>query len=119
MFYDTEHNSTDTVLQSLHDAFSETALKMWAYIRCLPTSQQPSSGLTIRTIAKVADVAFLILTSKSRKMRFPHYTCNIRKSHVTVVAYEAFVKVLSRKQTRFGHVLAWLRGEVNRLGSNK
>ncbi len=40
MFYDTAHNSTATVLQSLHGAFCETARKMWAYIRCLPRHQQ-------------------------------------------------------------------------------
>jgi len=49
MFYDTAHNSTATVLQSLHGAFCETARKMWAYIRCLPRHQQPDANLIIRT----------------------------------------------------------------------
>lgn len=48
MFFDTAHNSTRTVLESLDGAFSETANKMWAYIKCLPKRQQPSNSLMIR-----------------------------------------------------------------------
>lgn len=48
MFYDTAHNSTATVLRSLHGAFCETARKMWAYVRCLPRPQRPSAGLITR-----------------------------------------------------------------------
>lgn len=33
---------------------------------------------------KVIDVAFLLLTSKSRTMRYPQYKCDIRKSQVAL-----------------------------------
>jgi hypothetical protein len=104
MFFDTEHNSVETVISSLHSAFSETALKMWAYIRCLSTSTQLTAALitskfgrsvmsgkicffkctkaNLDTIKKVVDIAFLILTSKWRKKRFEKYACEIRKSQV-------------------------------------
>lgn len=36
----------------------------------------------IGTIKKVADIAFLILTSKWRKRRFEKYACEIRKAQV-------------------------------------
>ena len=36
----------------------------------------------IGTIKKVVDIAFLILTSKWRKMRFEKYACEIRKAQV-------------------------------------
>lgn len=48
MFYDTSHNSTRTVLSSLHDAFVETASKMLAYLRCLGKNQHPSSEMILR-----------------------------------------------------------------------
>lgn len=34
------------------------------------------------TIKKVVDIAFLILTSKWRKMQFEKYACEIRKAQV-------------------------------------
>ncbi|KND89489.1 Telomerase reverse transcriptase [Tolypocladium ophioglossoides CBS 100239] len=45
MYYDTSHNSTGTVLQSLHGAFCEVARKMLAYIRCLSRPRQPNTSL--------------------------------------------------------------------------
>lgn len=48
MFFDTSHNSPRTVIESLRRAFAETARKMWAYLRCLPKTQQPKSGLITR-----------------------------------------------------------------------
>ncbi|UNI21054.1 RNA-directed DNA polymerase [Purpureocillium takamizusanense] len=55
MFYDTAHNSTATVLQSLHDAFRGTARKMWAYVRCLPRHQQPNAGLIMRESGSIGN----------------------------------------------------------------
>ncbi|KAF4999266.1 hypothetical protein FDECE_11560 [Fusarium decemcellulare] len=119
MFFDTSHNSTRTVLDSLHGAFRETANKTWAYMRCLGKAKQPRSELVIRTITKVIDVAFLLLTSKSRTMRYPQYRCDIRKSQVALVAYVAFNNVLAAKQSKYGSVVAWLRKEADRLASGK
>lgn len=104
MFFDTTHNSVRKVLESLRGVFSETARKMWAYIRCLPRPKQPSSNLIIstcpdnyfvyrpdfllivfisaETIAKVVEVAVLLLTAKSRRLRFQNYAFDIRKAQV-------------------------------------
>ncbi|TWU77862.1 hypothetical protein ED733_003460 [Metarhizium rileyi] len=82
MFFDTSHNATRTVLHSLRVAFGETARKMWAYIRCLPNRRQPSTNLITRTISKLAEVAFLILSSKSRRLRYPDYSCSLRRGQV-------------------------------------
>ncbi|KAF4460773.1 hypothetical protein FALBO_12428, partial [Fusarium albosuccineum] len=119
MFFDTSHNSPRTVLDSLHGAFRETANKTWAYMRCLGKAKQPRSELVIRTITKVIDVAFLLLTSKSRTMRYPQYRCDIRKSQVALVAYMAYKNVLAAKQSKYGSVVAWLRKEADRLASGK
>ncbi|KAK1714870.1 hypothetical protein BDP67DRAFT_513360 [Colletotrichum lupini] len=48
MFYDTKHNTLKTVMSNLHKAFAETAEKMWAYWRCLPTNKRPGDGLVVR-----------------------------------------------------------------------
>ncbi|OPB46795.1 telomerase reverse transcriptase [Trichoderma guizhouense] len=119
MFFDTEHNSVDTVLGSLRGAFSETALKMWAYLRCLSTSTRLSVNLIIGTIKKVVDIAFLILTSKWRKKRFEKYACEIRKGQVIATGYSAFLEVLSRRQAGYGEVIAWLKEETARLATTK
>lgn len=47
MFYDTGHNSTQTVMRNLFEAFVETTTKMWAYARCLPTQKQPGTKIVI------------------------------------------------------------------------
>ena len=36
------------------------------------------------TIIKVIDVAFMLLTGKSRKMRYQEYSCDLRKAQVTL-----------------------------------
>ncbi|KAF7562171.1 hypothetical protein G7046_g1966 [Stylonectria norvegica] len=119
MFFDTDFNSTRTVLASLHGAFCETAAKMWAYLRCLGKSQQPSSNLIIQTINKVIDVAYSLLTGSSRKMRFPQYACSVTKAQVSLIACSAFTKVLTRKQAKYHQVVAWLREETEKLASGK
>ncbi|KXH48894.1 telomerase reverse transcriptase [Colletotrichum simmondsii] len=93
MFYDTKHNTLKTVMSNLHKAFAETAEKMWAYWRCLPTSKRPGDGLVMQTLAKVIDVAFGLLTSKSRREKYPEYDCAVEK---TQVAWYVFLPPLTR-----------------------
>ncbi|OBS26806.1 hypothetical protein FPOA_00749 [Fusarium poae] len=119
MFYDTSHNSTRTVLSSLQGAFVETASKMWAYIRCLRKNQHPSSEMILRTIATLIDVAYKLLTSKSRMMKYPQYTCSIRQSQVALIACLAFEKVLATKQSNYQAVIKWLRRKVDKLASGR
>lgn len=71
MFFDTEHNSVDTVISSLHGAFSETALKMWAYIRCLSTSTQLTATLIISRFMESSATSFLFqVCTKVRRIRY-------------------------------------------------
>lgn len=53
MFYDTSHNANRTVLNSLRSTFVETASKMYAYLRCLGKTQQPSSEMILRKSLKL------------------------------------------------------------------
>lgn len=79
---------------------------MMAYIRCLPKPKRPKKSVIIRkpsnpatvllnvlstsltlslgSIVKVIDVAFLLLTSNSRRMRYEHYSCDLRKAQVAM-----------------------------------
>lgn len=66
---------------------------------------------------KIIDVAFLLLTSRSRKMRFEQYECDVRKGQVSLTACRAFLEFLDRKQAGYGQVMSWLRKEIARLQS--
>ena len=112
MFFDTRHNAPATVLRSLRGALAETARKMCAYARCLPRRKRPPATLVARTVAKVVDVAFLLLTGASRRARHPGYECGLRRAQVAAVAYGAFLEVLGRKQTGYSAVVQWLRREA-------
>jgi hypothetical protein len=106
MFFDTGLNSATTMLRNIQRAFTETATKMWAYARCLPVLKQPPAKLIISTsttslilrisghkftywlwnkgtIQRLVDTAYLLLISKSRKLRYPSYVCDIKKCEVS------------------------------------
>jgi telomerase reverse transcriptase len=120
MYLDTGRlNSAATVLSNLRAAFCETAAKTWAYVRCLPPRARPPAPLVIRALGRLADVAYLVATSRARRARYPGYTCDVRKIEVTWLAYSAFAQVLGRKQSSFGPVLDWLNSELKKLGAMK
>lgn len=108
MFYDTRYNTQATVLRNLYEAFTESATKAWAYLRLLPSQKQPGSRLITESISKLLDVAHLLLTSPSRKLKHPGYECKLSKMQVRVIGLRAFQAVLRRKQASFGPVLEWL-----------
>ncbi|KUI62081.1 Telomerase reverse transcriptase [Cytospora mali] len=119
MFFDTRHNTLDTVLRNLQESFVETATKAWAYVRCLPPGKQPSPRLIVDTISNLVDVAYSLLTSTSRKLKNPGYECKVTKAQVRWSALGAFRMVLGRKQARFGEVLSWVDEETAKLGARK
>ncbi|TGJ86950.1 hypothetical protein E0Z10_g1794 [Xylaria hypoxylon] len=115
MFFDTGLNSAPTMLSNIRRAFVETATKMWAYTRCLPALKQPSPDVVIKTIQRLVDTAYLLLVSKTRKLRYPDYVCDVKKCEVSWLAYNAFHQVLSRKQSNYTKTLAWLKAESVKL----
>ncbi|KAF6840082.1 telomerase reverse transcriptase [Colletotrichum plurivorum] len=119
MFYDTKHNSIQTVASNVYKAFLETAEKMCAYWRCLPAGKRPEHRLVAQTIAKVVDVAYVLLTGKARKRNYPGYNCALEKAQVTWLALDAMRRVLSRRQANFAPVLAWIGDELGGLDSAK
>ncbi|RWA12419.1 hypothetical protein EKO27_g2666 [Xylaria grammica] len=115
IFFDTKLNSVPTMLNNVYRAFRETATKMWAYTRCLPVPKQPSPGIVIKTIQRLAETAYLLLVSKTRKLRYPDYVCDVKKYEVSWLAYSAFIQVLSRKQSNYAETLGWLKAENIKL----
>ncbi|CAJ2501650.1 Uu.00g045030.m01.CDS01 [Anthostomella pinea] len=115
MYFDTGVNSVLTMLTNVHNAFTETATKMWAYARCLPAPKQPSAKMVNSTISKLSEVAYLLLISTARKLRYPGYVCDVKKCEVSWLAYTAFHKVLTQKQARYGDTLGWLKVEMWKL----
>lgn len=119
MFFDTRHNSPQTVLRSLSEALVETATKAWAYARCLAGPRQPSPKVWVETIDDLVTVAYLLLTSRARKTRYPAYECRVTKTQVRWLALGSFRTVLERKQAQYGEVLAWLGLELGKLDGEK
>ncbi|KAK3341629.1 hypothetical protein B0T25DRAFT_558812 [Lasiosphaeria hispida] len=117
MFFDTSHNTRQSVLANAYTAFVETATKMWAYARCLPQAKRPGSGLLIDTVKALVEVAFLLLTSKSRKARYPGYDCTVRKTQLAWLAMVACRQVLVKKQSGYKEVISWLEQETHNLSS--
>ncbi|KAI0535754.1 hypothetical protein GGR58DRAFT_426099 [Xylaria digitata] len=115
MFFDTRLNSAPTMLNNIHRAFVETATKMWAYVRCLPAAKQPSPDIVIKTIQRLSDTAYVLLTSKTRKFRYPDYECGVKKCEVSWLACNAFHRVLSCKQSSYTKTLAWLKAKSIKL----
>ncbi|KAH0423512.1 telomerase reverse transcriptase [Colletotrichum camelliae] len=119
MFYDTRHNTLETVFSNLHKAFTETAEKMLAYWRCLPAAKRPRSRMLMQTINRIIDMAFVLLTGKARKDKHPDYSCALEKTHVTWLALDAVRKTLSKRQANFAPVLGWIDAELVRLDTAK
>lgn len=117
MFFDTAHNTLQSVLSSIFTAYVETANKTWAYARCLPRSKRPTAGLVIGAIKELMRVSYLLLAGKSRAARWPGYECSVKKAQMNWLGMVAFRMVLGRKQAGYREVLAWLDGETGRLGA--
>jgi telomerase reverse transcriptase len=117
MFFDTSHNTLQSVLSSIFSAYVETANKTWAYARCLPRSKRPTAGLVIGAIKELMGVSYLLLAGKSRAARWPGYKCGVKKTQMHWLGMVAFRMVLGRKQAGYKEVLAWLDEEVGRLGA--
>lgn len=121
MFFDSAHNSQRTILKNIYGAFLETAAKTWAYAKCLSArlkDNQPA-GLLIATIKELIDVAFLLLTSKTRKLRYPGYRCSVKKTQVAWLAMQAFRGVLGKKQAGYKPVLVWLDAEIQKFDAKE
>ena len=119
MFLDTSFNSLSTVLSNVYTAFNETALKMWTYARCLPTGKQPGAKLVIRTVEDVIALAFVLMKGKGKNRRNEGYQCTVSKVQVEWLAFNAFRKVLRKRQSKYRKVIEWLDTKIGVLMANE
>lgn len=115
MFMDTTFNSPTVVARNIFESFVESANKMCAYNRCLPTQKQPSADMTIRTIAGLVDLAFVVIKSKERSPKNLEYRCAISKTEIRWLAIRAFYSVLKNRQSKYREELAWLDDQLLQL----
>jgi len=115
MFLDTSHNSLHTVLLNIHNAFIETATKLYTYNRCLPAGKQPGTKLIIKTISDLVELAFVLMKGKGRNKKNDGYKCVVKKVQVEWLAMNAFSKVMGKRQSKFGKVIEWLDERIELL----
>lgn len=119
MFMDTTFNSPTVVARNIFESFVESANKMCAYNRCLPTQKQPSADITIRTIGGLVDLAFVLIKSKEKNPKNLGYRCAISKTEIRWLALRAFHSVLKHRQSKYREELLWLDGELLHLAGRK
>lgn len=113
MFFDAAlPGAARPILRTLADALVETAVKAWAYARCLPAGRRPHPALWAAAIGDLVDAAYPLLTSPARRARYPGYECPVSRAQVRWLALGAFRAVLGRKQAGLGEVLGWLDAEM-------
>ncbi|EFX01630.1 telomerase reverse [Grosmannia clavigera kw1407] len=117
MFFDTAHNSLRTTLCNAHKVFSDTAVKVWAYTRCLPRDKRPSTRLVISTIEELSELAYTVLNGRARRM--PEYQFSVFKPQLRWLLLHAFSGVLGKKQAGYSDVLTWIRSEMHYLRSQQ
>ncbi|KAL8651782.1 MAG: hypothetical protein Q9210_003066 [Variospora velana] len=106
MFLDTNFNSVGNVLRNIYQNFTECAMKYYRYVNSMQPANQPHTLLLIETLRSMMDMAFVLVKSKDRRQRSQEYACAVSKRQLEWLALTAFECVLSRKQTKFGAVLA-------------
>lgn len=117
MYLDTRHNSTAAVLLNLYTSFVTTAMKMYQYLKSLPSRARPSPQVVIRTIKDAILAAYNVCRTQRGERSVPGnaevaecspFACSVQKPQVQYLAAAAFRFVLRRKQTRYAEVLRWV-----------
>jgi hypothetical protein len=115
MYLDTSYNSTNAVLTNFYTSFLETATKAWTYARCLPSGKQPGTGLLIKTITDLIEMAYVLAKSKGKSKKNEGYECGVKKAQVGYMALNAFRVVLGKKQSKYRKVIEWLDERIGEL----
>ncbi|KAI9752931.1 MAG: FKBP12-associated protein [Chaenotheca gracillima] len=119
MFLDTDLNSASTVLANLYSNFFNCAMKVHQYLKCLPAKKRPRSSFLIGTMQDLMEMAYTLIKSQERRhprdetvRSMGHYQCAVTKTQVRWLAATAFQTALTRKQTQYQELLAWLKAEL-------
>lgn len=111
-FLDTSFNSVELVMSTIYQNFVESAIKLCAYVKSLPTPKVPNVSLIIGTIEDLMELANNLIQAKKRVSSLQDYDCAVTKRQIQWLGSTAFRQVLQRKQTKYSKVLRWLDGLV-------
>ena len=104
MLLDMSLNSKEQVVSTLISNFCETAMKFHQYMVQLGSRRRPSTGFIKQLIEDLISAAVKLCSVES--------TCNskgqIGRPEMCWIGSCAFERILVRKQSQYGEVLAWL-----------
>ncbi|KAH9878518.1 hypothetical protein IAQ61_001790 [Plenodomus lingam] len=113
MLIDMALNSTQTVLTNVYRSFYEAAVRCLEYVSVLSRVRKTYSSLLIRTVDKMAALAFVMLQRRVRSRdSHPGLQKVISRRQLQWLACKAFQTVFERRQTQHGALLAWLKAEL-------
>ena len=116
MFIDTLHNSKMVVARNIYEIFLESAQKMCAYNKCLPTGKRAGYGMVKRTVEGLLAMSWVLMRSKGRGVRDGDgrgFRCGVEKGEVRWLGLKAFEMALGKRQSRYGKVVEWIRNEID------
>lgn len=64
------------------------------------------------TITDLTALAFVLIKSKGKTKKNAGFKCAVSKVQLEWLVLNAFRKVLGRRQSRYGKVLAWIEGRI-------
>ncbi|KAI1000221.1 hypothetical protein K3495_g7977 [Podosphaera aphanis] len=127
MYLDQAYNSRSTVLQNLHSALVETAMKTIAYVSCLPSKKRPGVELMKRGFNELVKSAELMVKRRRKEVETKIWNQArdatngkvqnhvFRKGTIKWLALDAFCQVFRKNQTRYRALIEWFESQVKLL----
>lgn len=115
MFIDTAHNSKMVVARNIYEIFLESAQKMCAYDKCLPSGKRAGTEMVKRTVEGLFGMSWVLMRSKERNERERGFRCAMEKGECRWLGLKAFEMVLGKRQSRYMKVVKWIRDELGAM----
>ncbi|MCJ1405445.1 hypothetical protein MMC11_008673 [Xylographa trunciseda] len=82
MFLDTSLNSQTTVLSTIYQNLSETAMKCYRYAKAMGGQRRLPASLFMRTIQDLGELAFVLIQSKHQSHSSMAFHCSVRRDQI-------------------------------------
>ena len=115
MLLDQQLNGREQVLSNLMGCFMETAMKMHRYVVSMPCSKRMNNQVVINLIKTMIEICIRMTSRRGDETQGGVQP--ILRTQICWLASTAMLRVLERKQSRYGHVLTWLH-ELNEKSSS-
>ena len=113
MLLDTGLSSRKAVLRTLQEICLETAMKMHAYLQSVNSNFQPSEQHLIRIIQELGKLLKGTIQRRRVDKSGHDIECSIGRTHIEWLISTSFLKILSRKPSKYQSVLRWLQKLVD------